>query len=632
MADAPPSSGGLAVDPTAKVKKKAPRKPRSEYTPEEIVKLEAESTKRRERRAAVKMNAAAAKFAARREELEAARRKAAADEKEDLVNKAHTILMLGMGRPAGFHAAAAGPASTGSSVARPTHCQSPRAAPMSPGFPPPRHDGQTRFSASPDVGLFASSTPRPAAVIDLNVTPGSSSGGRPSVEMQRKQARAPFMGTMPAPRVLFDEMPTSTPMVDDPFYNQYMEDVIFQGGHGRAYDPDETQSQDGRAQYVPDEEADDRADYDHGDSWHEDDDIYVEGEDEDEANDVDISGAPLFIDELTQRAEAQKKRKSIRTGSYTIDEDKLICQSWMEISQDPRTGAQQKGIVFWTRVHKTFHERKMFEPYQITSNRGIGSIQKRWLFIQQECNKYCAAFESVEARPVSGLGVGDMAFQSLEAFKARHNDKPFTLTHCWTIINNFPKFKDQYRELQRKRGKKTAKFAGGGDGEALKRPRGKTNSKVDDIRDASSMALHETLHGMMSHKDERDEKKRQSKDEQMKQYLDLQRQKFEMEEAAKKRKINMEEAARQRQLDMEEAARQRQLDMEEATRQRQLEIEADNLKARQRQLDIEATNAATKAKEVALAIMSVDLSKMSDKTRAWFEVRQKEMLDTEGLN
>ena len=209
----------------------------------------------------------------------------------------------------------------------------------------------------------------------------------------------------------------------------------------------------------------------------------------------------------------------------------------------------------------------------------------------------------------------------MEAFKARHNDKPFTVTHCWTIVNNCPKFKDQYHELQRKRGKKTAKFAGGGDGEALKRPRGKTNSKVDDIRDTSSMALHETFHGMMSQKDVRDEKKRQSKDEQMKQYLELQRKKLEMEEAAKKRKIDMKETARQRQLDMEEAARQRQLD-----------IEADNVKARQRQLDIEATNAATKAKEVALAIMSVDLSKMSDKTRAWFEARQKEMLDAEGLN
>ena len=78
-----------------------------------------------------------------------------------------------------------------------------------------------------------------------------------------------------------------------------------------------------------------------------------------------------------------------------------------------------------------------------------------------------------------------------------------------------------------------------------------------------------------------------------------------------------------------------QLDIEAdnvKARQRQLDIEAANVSARQRLLDIEATNAATKAKEVALAIMSVDLSKMSDKTRAWFEARQKEMVDTDGLN
>ncbi|KAE8788613.1 ABC transporter C family member 3 [Hordeum vulgare] len=242
----------------------------------------------------------------------------------------------------------------------------------------------------------------------------------------------------------------------------------------------------------------------------------------------------------------------------------------------------------------------MFEPYQITSDRGITSIQKRRLFIQQECNKYCAALESVEARPVSGLGIGDMAFQSLEAFKARHNDKPFTLTHCWMIINDCPKCKDQYRELQRKRGKKTTKFVGGRDGEALKRPRGKTNSKVDDIRDAASMALHETLYGVISQKDMRDEKKRQSKDEQMEQYLELQRKKLEMEEVAKKK-----------------------IDLKEAARQRQLDIEAANVEAMKRQLHIEATSAATKVKEVALAIMSVDLTKMNHKTGSWFEARRR---------
>ncbi|XBH85252.1 hypothetical protein VPH35_073219 [Triticum aestivum] len=348
-----------------KKKGKAPRKPRSECTPEEITKLDAESAKRRSQKAVVKINVAAAKRAAERAAIEAARHKAEVEEKEAIVSKAHALLMADICRPPGFSGGSVGPASTGSSVARPPHCQSPtsRTMPLSHGFPLPRHDAHTHFRGSPN------------------------------------------------------------------------------------------------------------------------------------------------------------------------------------------------------------------------------------------------------------------AFQSLEAFKARHNDKPFTLTHCWSMINNCPKFKDQYCELQRKRGLKTVKFAGGGDGEALKRPRGKTNSKVDDIRDALSMALHDTLHGMISQKDVRDEKKRQSKDEQMKQYLELQTKKLEMEEASKRRKLEMEEAARQRQLDMEAAVRQRQLD-----------IEAENVKARQRQLDIKTTNAATKAKEVALAIMSVDLSKMSEKTRVWFEARQKEMLDADGLN
>ena len=84
--------------------------------------MDAESAKRRNRRAVVKDNAATTKFVAEHDAMEAAQRKAEVEEKEAIVNKAHTFLMLGICRPAGFSAAAVGPASTGSSVARPTHC------------------------------------------------------------------------------------------------------------------------------------------------------------------------------------------------------------------------------------------------------------------------------------------------------------------------------------------------------------------------------------------------------------------------------------------------------------------------------------------------------------------------------
>ncbi|KAE8772558.1 Formin-like protein 15 [Hordeum vulgare] len=116
------------------------------------------------------------------------------------------------------------------------------------GFPLPRCQAQTRLSGSPEVGVIALSTARPSSVIDPNITQGSCSGGRSSVEIQRKQARPPSTTTMPAPRVLFGEMPTPTPTVEDPFYVQFMENVIFEGrgeafqtgGQGGTFDPEET--------------------------------------------------------------------------------------------------------------------------------------------------------------------------------------------------------------------------------------------------------------------------------------------------------------------------------------------------------------------------------------------------------
>uniref|UniRef100_M8D467 mRNA export factor GLE1 n=1 Tax=Aegilops tauschii TaxID=37682 RepID=M8D467_AEGTA len=179
----------------------------------------------------------------------------------------------------------------------------------------------------------------------------------------------------------------------------------------------------------------------------------------------------------------------------------------------------------------------------------------------------------VAARPVtkkkgrvSGLGIGDLAFQSLEAFKARHKNK-----HCWTLIKDCAKFKDQYTARKNKGGKKGV----ADEGDLLKRPRGKTSSKADERRDASSIALQGTLKNMMS----------------------------QNKEAAERRKLEMEEATKRMKLEMEEATKRRKLDIEEA--------------AQLKKFEIEATMADTKAKEVALVFMSVDKTNMSPERKAW---------------
>ncbi|XBI12506.1 hypothetical protein VPH35_139372 [Triticum aestivum] len=304
-------------------------------------------------------------------------------------------------------------------------------------------------------------------------------------------------------------------------------------------------------------------------------------EEEDECN---IEVEPLFEDELAnQTAGPKPKRKSKRTKAYTAAEDKFLCECWRDIGQYPKTGAEQKHSTFWTRVHREFHERKKFPPYQFVSTRGWVSISKRWRVIQQECNKFCATLESVKARPVSGIGVQDMAFQALEAFKVQHNGKCFNLSHCYRVIKDKEKFKAQYAALKARGGKGAVEDVGEGE---PARPRGKTNSKKEDKRDAATNALIASVNGMMNKKDSREEERRRFKVEQMDAFMEIQRRRLD--------------------LDAEKQAKM---------------------------LEIEAANAKTKAKEVALAsmmtgveIMKVDLNALSPRKRPWFEKMQADML------
>ncbi|XBJ08037.1 hypothetical protein VPH35_013445 [Triticum aestivum] len=90
-----------------------------------------------------------------------------------------------------------------------------------------------------------------------------------------------------------------------------------------------------------------------------------------EEDELDIDGEPLFEDELAnQAAGAKPKRKSKRTKAYMAVEDKLLCECWRDIGQDPTVGAEQKASTFWIRVHREFHEHKKFALYQMHSSMG----------------------------------------------------------------------------------------------------------------------------------------------------------------------------------------------------------------------------------------------------------------------
>ncbi|KAE8766767.1 Eyes absent-like protein 4 [Hordeum vulgare] len=305
-------------------------------------------------------------------------------------------------------------------------------------------------------------------------------------------------------RNLFDGMPA---VVDDDIANRFFENIIFVGLYGFPLDHEFSE------EYGLKEEDDD----------------------------MDIDGGLLFEEELANQivVVAKPKHKRKRMNAYTPVEDKLLCECWRDIRQDPKIGVEEKWSALWTRVHP------------------------------------------------------------LEAFKVQHDGKAFHLAHCWTIINGEEKFKVQYAGLLARGGKEVVQDHGDGEKARL---RGKTNSKKENRRGTTSIALLEQVEGMRSKKDLRKEKRRQEKEEKMHAFMEIQRRRLEMD------------AERQAKM----------LELEEAKQAKMLEIEA--------------TNARTKAKEVALAsmkpgaeIVKVDLNTVSLRKRLRFVNMQAEMLKFDQL-
>jgi hypothetical protein len=56
---------------------------------------------------------------------------------------------------------------------------------------------------------------------------------------------------------------------------------------------------------------------------------------------------------------ADGKKTSQRTVSYRVEEDKMLCDAWIQISQGPLCGAEQRGNAYWNRVGNYFHEHRL---------------------------------------------------------------------------------------------------------------------------------------------------------------------------------------------------------------------------------------------------------------------------------
>ena len=155
------------------------------------------------------------------------------------------------------------------------------------------------------------------------------------------------------------------------------------------------------------------------------------------------------------------------------------------------------------------------------------------------------------------------------------------MTHCWQDLKDKQKCMDLVI-LLRKGGTEVVDL----DPALAKRPRGNKSTKMEMKRDASTIALQDTLKVFITQKekstekkDEREKEKRREREERDKNFHELQKKKIELD--AKK-----------------------------------VEVELTNTKTR-------AAEAELKAQEVEAAIMTTDLTTLTPRRRAWVEEKQR---------
>jgi len=105
----------------------------------------------------------------------------------------------------------------------------------------------------------------------------------------------------------------------------------------------------------------------------------------------------MSIDHSQPQVVMARTKKQQQGTNFSIQEDKLLVSSWLNVGMDAVQGANQKHRIFWERVHTYFHEHKEFPSDQI-----YNSLMNRSSIIQKSITKFTACLSQIEHLNQSG--------------------------------------------------------------------------------------------------------------------------------------------------------------------------------------------------------------------------------------
>ncbi|CAA0836751.1 DNA binding [Striga hermonthica] len=91
--------------------------------------------------------------------------------------------------------------------------------------------------------------------------------------------------------------------------------------------------------------------------------------------------------------------------------------SWIFVSEDNIRGRNQKGVSLWARVHNLYHEHQAEKPDEL-NERNIESMKGRWKQLNENANKWVAAYKEACVRKRSGMTDKDVENEAQRIYEA----------------------------------------------------------------------------------------------------------------------------------------------------------------------------------------------------------------------
>ncbi|KAL0711446.1 hypothetical protein Bca4012_018424 [Brassica carinata] len=111
---------------------------------------------------------------------------------------------------------------------------------------------------------------------------------------------------------------------------------------------------------------------------------------------------------------------------WTPDDDEVLISAWLYTLKDAVVGNEQKSRTFWKRIDEYFAEI-------VHENIENVHCKQRWHRINDQTNKFCAAFAAAERQITSGQSDNDVLNVAHKIFYSDQGHK-FTLEHAWCLL------------------------------------------------------------------------------------------------------------------------------------------------------------------------------------------------------